>query len=224
MLIQKYEDHIPKDTYSVLLQEGITELRPCQIKAIDKGVMHGKSMIVCSPTASGKTLVGEMACINTIVHQGKKAVYIVPLKALANEKFRDFRKRYGNKIKIALSIGDLDESESYLASYDLIICTAEKLDSLLRHHTPWITSVKTIVVDEIHLLNDPGRGPTLEVLMTLLRQVIPGLQIIGLSATIGNPEMLAAWLEAELVLDGWRPVKLHEGVYLDGEIEFVEKD
>ena len=80
--------------------------------------------------------------------------------------------------------------------------------------------MKTVVVDEIHLLNDPGRGPTLEVLITLLRKTLPTLQLIGLSATIGNPEELAAWLEAKLILDAWRPVRLDKGVYLDGKIAF----
>ena len=77
-----------------------------------------------------------------------------------------------------------------------------------------------LFIDEIHMINDPHRGPTLEVLITLLRQLIKNVQIIGLSATIGNPKELAAWLQANLVVDDWRPVKLHKGVYLNGEIEF----
>jgi len=80
--------------------------------------------------------------------------------------------------------------------------------------------VKTVIVDEIHLLNDPERGPTLEILITLLKQLLPKMQLLGLSATIGNPEELASWLGAELVLDDWRPVKLEEGVYLAGDLTF----
>ena len=100
--------------------------------------------------------------------------------------------------------------------------TSEKLDSLLRHRAEWISKVNCIIIDEIHLLNDPGRGPTLEIIITLLRRIIKDLQIIGLSATIGNPKELAEWLNAELVLDSWRPVKLSKGIYLEGEIEFFE--
>jgi len=98
--------------------------------------------------------------------------------------------------------------------------TSEKLDSLIRHHSPWLSMVKTIIIDEIHLLNDIERGPTLEILITLLKKLLKNVQIIGLSATIGNPEELAEWLSADLVEDDWRPVKLHKGIYHDGEIEF----
>ena len=104
--------------------------------------------------------------------------------------------------------------------YDLIITTSEKLDSLTRHHAPWLSLISTIIIDEVHLLNDPGRGPTLEILITVLRQLLKKSQIIALSATIGNPEELADWLKAGLVIDNWRPVKLHKGVYLDGEVDF----
>ena len=120
-----------------------------------------------------------------------------------------------------MSIGDIDSADSYLVEYDLIITTSEKLDSLIRHHAPWISMVSTIIIDEIHLLNDPERGPTLEIIITILRQILKKAQIIGLSATIGNSEELAEWLNAELVVDDWRPVKLHKGVYFDGKAEFA---
>jgi len=87
---------------------------------------------------------------------------------------------------------------------------------------PWIAGVSTVIIDEIHLLNDPGRGPTLEILITILKRLLKNVQIIGLSATIGNPEELAEWLDAKLVEDDWRPVKLKKGVYLDGKLEFFE--
>ena len=165
-------------------------------------------------------MIAELAALKSIIEGNGKAIYIVPLKALASEKYKDFKNRYGHVAKVALSIGDIDSSDSYLVDYDLIITTSEKLDSLIRHHAPWLSLISTIIIDEIHLLNDPGRGPTLEILITILRQLLNKAQIIGLSATIGNPEELAEWLKAELVIDNWRPVKLHKGVYLDGEIEF----
>ena len=119
-----------------------------------------------------------------------------------------------------MSIGDNDSSDSYLAEYDLIVTTSEKLDSLIRHNSPWLSGVKTVIVDEIHLLNDTERGPTLEILLTILKKLLKNAQIIGLSATIGNAEELAEWLNADLVVDDWRPVKLHKGIYIDGKIEF----
>ena len=221
MKLKDIQKDIPKKLYDVL-KEHITELRPAQEKAIKKGLLKRKNLLVCTPTASGKTLIAELAAVKTILECGGKAVYIVPLKALANEKYKEFKEKYGNFMNIALSIGELDKADPYLAKYDLIIATSEKLDSLTRHHSPWLMEIKTVVVDEIHLLNDPGRGPTLEILLTILRQLLDDVQIIGLSATIGNPEELAKWLHANLVKDNWRPVKLHKGILYNGEIEFLK--
>ena len=165
-------------------------------------------------------MIAELAALKSIIEGKGKAVYIVPLKALASEKYRDFKRKYDKVARIALSIGDTDSADSYLADYDLIVATSEKLDSLIRHNAPWLTNIKTIVVDEIHLLNDTERGPTLEILITVLKQLLKNVQIIALSATIGNAEELAEWLQADLIVDDWRPVKLHKGIYFDGKIEF----
>lgn len=205
--------------------ERLTEidgLRPSQEKAIKAGLFEGNNLLICTPTASGKTLVGEFAFINAILNKRKKAIYIVPLKALATEKKKSFLDRYDGLFKVALSIGDMDSNDSYLANYDLIICTSEKLDSLIRHNAPWLSDISCVIVDEIHLLNDPGRGPTLEILITLLKDILKNIQIIGLSATIGNSVQLAEWLNANLIEDNWRPVKLNQGIYLNGEIIFKE--
>jgi len=209
------------DIKKVLEKEGITEFRPAQKKALDAGLLEGKSLLVCTPTASGKTLIAELAATKHITEGKGKVIYIVPLVALANEKFKDFKRKYESLFKVALSVGDLDGTDSYLIDYDLIICTAEKLDSLIRHHTPWMKYVSCVIVDEIHLLNDVSRGPTLEILITLLKQILPNVQLLGLSATIGNPGELSQWLNAELVIDKWRPVPLKKGVYLDGKVEFA---
>ncbi len=220
MQLPEVKTKIPEKLYSVLEKQGITTLRPCQEKAITAGVLEGKNLLVCSPTGSGKTQVAEYAALTSILTGKGKAIYIVPLKALAMEKYKEFTSRYSHLCKIAMSSGDLDSADNYLAGYDLIIMTAEKCDSLLRHHAPWIQGVVTMIVDEIHLLHDPQRGPVLEILITLLRETRPSLQIIGLSATIGNPEELANWLSAELVQDSWRPIPLKKGIYFDGKVEF----
>ena len=219
MDLESIKNRIPKELYEILKKD-IEELRPAQKKAIESGLLDGKNLLVCTPTASGKTLIAELAALKSIIEGKGKAIYIVPLKALASEKLKDFKKRYDGIAKIALSIGDIDSADSYLIDYDLIITTSEKLDSLIRHHAPWLSLISTIIIDEIHLLNDPSRGPTLEILITILRQLLKKSQIIALSATIGNPEELAEWLKAELVADDWRPVKLHKGVYLNGEVDF----
>lgn len=208
--------------YKVLTSQSYTDLRPSQQKALAVGLLEGNNILVCTPTGSGKTLVAELAAVEAVYNKKGKAVYIVPLKSLAMEKYKQFTEKYSD-IKIALSIGDPDSSDSYLERADIIITTSEKLDSLIRHTVPWLSHLAVVIVDEIHLLDEPTRGPTLEVVITILRHLLKKVQIIGLSATIGNPQELAAWLDAELVVDTWRPVELHHGVYLEDSIEFLEK-
>ncbi len=219
MKLQEIKKDIPVKLYNIL-KEDIIDLRPAQEKAIKKGLLKGENLLICTPTASGKTLIAELVLVKNILEKKGKVVYIVPLKALANEKFKDFNKRYKQIIKIALSIGDLDKKDPHLSEYDLIITTSEKLDSLIRHNVSWVKDISLVIVDEIHLLNDVGRGPTLEILLIILRKILKKMQIIGLSATIGNPEELASWLNAKVVKDSWRPVELKKGIYLNGEIEF----
>jgi len=218
MKLESVKDKLNPELYSIISKD-FTELRPAQDKAIEAGLLDRKNLLVCTPTASGKTLIAEIAMLQGSYNGIGKAVYIVPLKALAHEKYNEFKNKYKN-FKVALSIGDADSSDSYLEKYDIIITVSEKLDSLIRHNAPWLRNVSTIIIDEIHLLNDPDRGPTLEVVITILRQILKKAQFIALSATIGNPKELAEWLDANLVIDDWRPIELRRGAYLDGKIEF----
>lgn len=220
MKLEQIKHEIPEKAYEKL-KDAVVELRPSQEKSVKAGLFDRKNLLVCTPTASGKTFVAELAFLHAMKHELGKTIYIVPLKALASEKFKQFKERYADIANIGLSIGNTDSAEPYLEKFDLIITTSEKFDSLIRHHTPWLHEVSTLVVDEIHLLNDASRGPTLEIVITLLREVIENIHIIGLSATIGNPKELAQWLDAELVVDTWRPVKLYEGVALTDEIHYT---
>jgi len=214
MDIQKLE--LPD--YFKLKYNKFPSLTPIQEKAVKDGLLNKKSQLICAPTASGKTLVASMAISNTL---GKgKAIYLVPLKSLANEKYREFKALLEDtNYNVVMSTGDIDSASSHLANYDLLVLTVEKLDSLLRHRVSWLSSVKLVVIDEIHLLNDASRGPTLEIILTLLKRLIQP-QIVGLSATIGNPSVLADWLDAKLVQDDWRPVELKKGIYHDKETTF----
>ena len=219
MKLKDIKNKIPEELYASLEKRKINELRKSQSKSIKAGLLEGKNLVVCTPTASGKTLIAEIACVKNIVEQKGKAVYIVPLKALATEKYKEFTERYPF-LRIGLSSGDLDSSDEYLSRNDLIVITSEKLDSLIRHKTHWIKDIFTIIVDEAHLLNDVKRGPTLEIVITILMDYLKTYQLIALSATIGNPKEFATWLKAELVVDDWRPVELKKGIYCDGKLEF----
>ena len=180
-----------------------------------------KSLVVSAPTASGKTIVAELLALNSIIGKRRKAVYTCPLRALASEHFKDWKRKYSekHKIRMALSTGDFDSSSNYLQNYDLIFTTFEKLQSLLRHKAEWLQSIGLLIVDEIHEI-DSDRGPTIEVSIAELLQLNPKIQILGLSATIPNSKQLAKWLNAELVESDYRPVKLKEGVHFNEELHF----
>ncbi len=213
---------VPYFVIDKFIRQKITKLNPPQIKAVKAGLLEGKNLLVCTPTGSGKTAIATFAIIKNLnENKGSKAIYLVPLKALASEKYRDYKALLEESgFKAMISTGDLDSRDEWLDKYELLILTIEKMDSLLRHSAPWLSDITTVIIDEIHLLNDPERGPTLEILITILKKLLKNVQIIALSATIGNAEELAEWLNAELVVDDWRPVKLHKGIYLDGKIEF----
>ena len=200
---------------------GFPTLRPVQEKALDAGLLQGKSLLVCSPTGSGKTQVAEFSILQYFHEKKAKSIYVVPLKALASEKYQSFLKKYSSSgMRIGMSVGDTDSDDSYLGHYDLLITTSEKLDSLIRHRAVWLDLVRLLVVDEVHLLHDAGRGPTLEMVITMLKHLVPPLQVLALSATIGNPDELAKWLGAVLVQDSFRPCPLKQGILFDGELTF----
>lgn len=199
----------------VIRERGIEEFYPPQEDALKSGVLKGRNLVLAIPTASGKTLVAEIVMINKLLKEGGKVVYLVPLKALAEEKYREFKDWEKLGIRVAMSTGDYDSSDEWLGSYDIIIATSEKFDSLLRHKARWIKDVKLIIADEIHLLGSFDRGATLEV---ILSHLLDKAQILGLSATIGNAEELAEWLNAELIVSDWRPVKLKKGIFYQGQL------
>jgi helicase len=224
MDISELSKHIPEEFVELFRKEKISKLYPPQVEAIQNGLFEGNSIVLSVPTAAGKTMVATLAAINTVVKKRRKVVYIAPLVALASEKYDYYKKLFSSEWKVALSVGELDSKDPWLAEQDMIICTTEKLDSLTRHSAPWVKQIGLVIVDEIHTLNDPSRGPTLEVLLTKLRQTIPDAQILSLSATIQNSEELSEWLHSNLVDSDFRPVKLHEGVSCCGKIKFMTKD
>src|SRR5947209_9587573 len=204
----------------ILKKQGIEELYPPQADAIGPA-LAGKNLVLAIPTASGKSLVSYLAILKSVL-KGGKALYIVPLRALASEKHEDLKAFEPLGVKVGLTMGDYDRIDPNLEKFDVIIATSERADSLLRHRIGWLKSLTVVVADEVHLMNDADRGPTLEVTLAKLRQVNPSAQVIALSATIGNSEEIAAWLEAEHVTSEWRPVVLRTGVAFDRKIKFSD--
>lgn len=217
-------DDLPfPENVKTIIKKDIPDFNPVQKKGIP-AVLKEKNVVVASPTASGKTLIAEIAVLSHYLNGGK-TVYLVPLKALASEKYHEFKKKYPF-MRTVVSTGDMDSTSQWLGSYDLIIVSNEKMDSLLRHGVSWLKDVSLLVVDEIHLLNDAGRGPTLEVVMT---QLVPSVkQTLALSATISNAEEIAQWLDARLIKSDYRPVKLEKGIAFPEQektiVDFMKKE
>jgi helicase len=221
---------IPESVKEVNIRAGLVELYPPQEEAVKAGALEGKNLVLASPTASGKTLVAEFCALKHALEKNGKTVYLTPLRALANEKFDEFKKyssikkNDGKHVRIGISTGDFDSTDPWLERYDIIITTNEKADSLLRHRAKWMDEISLIVADEVHLLNDAERGPTLEVVLARLMQINPDIQNLALSATINNVQEIAEWLKADYVTTEWRPILLKEGVLLQDEIQFKNGD
>jgi len=211
---------LPDKAKEYLRSSGIEELYPPQVEAVEKGLLEGENMVLAVPTAAGKTLVALMAMLKKTLSGEGKALYLVPLRALASEKYEEFSGLEKLGLKVAVSTGDYDSSDPWLSRYDVIVATNEKADSLLRHRAEWLEEVAVAVTDEVHLIGDASRGPTLEVVLARLRQVNPKAQLIALSATIRNAADIAEWLGAKLVTSSWRPVPLKMGVYHAGRLFF----
>jgi len=217
---------IDKQVIELLAKEGLDELYPPQQHAIEAGVLNGKNLVLASPTASGKTLVAELCILQHVLEHRGKAIYLAPLRALASEKFKEFqrysaiKKPNGDHVRAGISTGDYDGSDPWLGRYDIILCTNEKADSLLRHKAPWMSELTLVVADEVHLLTEQERGPTLEVVLTRLTEINPNIQVLALSATVRNAEEVGSWLKAGSVTTDWRPVPLREGIYHDNQVQF----
>ena len=200
---------------------GINTLHPPQAQALP-ALLLGKNTLVAIPTASGKSLLAYMAMVKRLSegHDRSKAIYIVPLKALAMEKYEELSELgRALNLSVGLGIGDATSEAKNIKECNILVCTSEKLDSLLRHNAEMVADVCCVVADEFHLMNDGTRGPTLEINLTRLRHIKPDAQLVALSATVGNASALAEWLEAELVVSEWRPVALEYATFHDFHVE-----
>ena len=187
-------------------RQGIEQLYPPQAETVDAGICDGENVMAAIPTASGKTLIAQLAMLTA----NGPGLYIVPLRALATEKHATFSELPG--VDVGIATGDYDSPAAELADHDIVVATSEKVDSAIRSGASWVDDIGCVVVDEVHLLGQADRGPTLEVTLAHLRRLTPGVQLVALSATVANADEIADWLGAELVESDWRPVNLRTGV------------
>lgn len=189
-------------------------LNPSQQQVFDHGLLNsGFSCVLQMPTSSGKTWLAEQAIRETLEH-GYRAIYLSPLRALAAELYERWSMQFADH-RVAVFTGDSNYNRSRppipFLDARLLIMTPERLDACTRNwrtHWAWIAEVDLIVVDELHLLGQPLRGPRLEGTLLRLRRLNPFLRIIGLSATLGNREDLADWLGGVEFHSDWRAIPL----------------
>ncbi|HZY70562.1 MAG TPA: DEAD/DEAH box helicase [Thermoplasmata archaeon] len=210
------------DVREILRAQGITRFYPPQAQAVPS-VLAGRSTLLACPTASGKSLVAYLALLSAM-RRRRTGLYLVPLRALAQEKYDELCAFEPLGLRVGLSMGDVDLPASKLDRLDVLVATSERADGLLRRGAEWLDRLGVVVVDEVHLLRDFERGPTLEVSLTRLRRHHRDLQVVALSATVGNSRELADWLGAEHIASDFRPVPLKLGTYLDGRVLFTDTE
>ena len=185
----------------------IKEFNPAQKAVIESGYLEDKdNYIICIPTASGKTLLGVLPALKTILNNGK-AVYAAPLLSIQNEKIKEFKafEDYG------ISVG------KHPSSSDLSVMVFESFDVLTRFSWDVLRDVDTLIIDEFHMIGEYTRGPTLEAAITRAKIINPSMRIIALSATLRNIEEIEGWIEGKCVEHDYRPVPLNKEV-LDCEM------
>ncbi len=202
-------------------------LLPVQSISIESGLLDRKNQLVVSVTATGKTLIGEIGGVSNILSGRGKMLFLVPLVALANQKYNQFTNKYSPiGLTTALRVGQSrigKEKHGKMRTSidsDIIVGTYEGIDHLLRSGgAKRLGDVGTVVMDEVHMIENPERGPRLDGLIARLRYLYPGCQFIYLSATVGNPGWLADSLESKLVEYEERPVPLERHLIFGGPSE-----
>ncbi|MCX9085313.1 MAG: DUF5814 domain-containing protein [Candidatus Methanoperedens sp.] len=213
------------DEFKKLLLPGMKELMPVQALSVDAGLLEKKNLLIISATATGKTLVGELAGIQNILNKKGKMLFLVPLVALANQKYEQFTKRYSSIATTSLRVGTSRISKKMKGirttlSSDIIVGTYEGIDFVIRSgnaHT--LGEIATIVIDEVHTLEDEERGHRLDGAIARLKFIAPNAQFIYLSATVGEPRWLSEKLEAGLIEFEERPVPIERHLIFAPEYE-----
>ena len=204
-----------------IVEYGAETLYEPQAAAVDAGLLRGQSMVVAAPTASGKSLVAMMAILAMLEGGGRRAAYLSPLRALVSEKQAEFaalRKAFPSMAKVSASTAELNTRDRLVGN---ILClTNERMDLALRKGEPWLDEVDLVIADEVHMVADPRRGSTLEMVLSQLKD--DNRQMVALSATISNAAEIARWLHCKLVTSTWRPVKLTEGVYDGSRVDMSD--
>lgn len=218
----------PQDLISVWAGS-IPKLNALQLAAINEfHLFAGDHLVVSAPTSSGKTMIGELAALKGVL-QRKRAFFLLPLRALVNDKYQQFQATYSSfGLRTIRATGEISDDIPTLmrGQYDICLMTYEKFAALVLANPYLLNQVGTIVIDEVQMIADESRGVNLEFVLTLLRvRRRQGIepQLIALSAVIGDTNGLERWLGARLLRRNTRPVPLDEGVLrFDGSFRFLD--
>ena len=211
------------------LRVSIPKLNELQIEAINNyGIFSGKNLVVSAPTSSGKTLIGELVAVQaSLLH--KRAVFLLPLKALVNEKHLDFQKKYKEYgLKIIRASGETnDDVPSFIkGQFDICLLTYEKFMALSLSNPHVLEQIGVVVIDEAQMITDKNRGANLEFLITMLnvrRKHGIAPQLITLSAVTGDTKGFERWIDGNLLKWTKRPVELVEGIIrTDGSFRYKD--
>jgi helicase len=223
---------IPQPVVNVWMDKFPNGLNALQLKAINEyQILQGQSLIVVAPTSAGKTFIGEMAAVRAIT-EGRKVVFLLPYRALVNEKYEDFSSLYAERLglRVIRCCGDyVDDTSTFLkGKFDICVLTFEMFLSLIITHPPILNYLGLIVLDEAQFIADSHRGVSVELLLTYLRTVRQwGIkpQLVLLSATIGELNYFHLWIDVKPIISEVRPVPLEIGV-LDrcGIYEYIDNN
>jgi replicative superfamily II helicase len=207
-------------------------LNDLQLAAVnDRRILDGNSLLVVAPTSSGKTFIGELAATRAVI-SGRKAVFLLPYRALVNEKYDQFADLYGAQLdmRVIRCTGDYTDATPafMLGKYDVALLTYEMFLNLVVRNRGLLNQMGLVVLDEAQFITDPNRGITVELLLTFLitaREQGIAPQVIALSAVIGDINSFDQWLGCDTLITTARPVPLVEGV-LDrsGVYQFLDQD
>ena len=220
---------LPRDFVDVC---GVETLMPAQQRAVESGLLYGKNLLIVAATASGKTFIGEMAGLKNYLEKRGRMLFLVPLVALANQKYERFSEKYEKITTTSVMTGvsrlNLPETRpvgNRGSGGGIVVGTYEGVDNLMRKGTN-LKNIGTVVIDEVQMLEDPDRGHRLDGLIARLKYAAPKAQFLYLSATIGSPHMLAKKLGATLVSYTERPVALERHLIFtehDSKVPYIKK-
>lgn len=201
-------------------------LLPIQEEAVrNYGILNedNNNLLVIAPTSSGKTFIGEMAAITQIIHQ-QKVIYLVPLKSLAQEKYQHFKNLYSRcGLEIVTSSRDYREDDDKIikGNYNIAVIVYEKFYYFLLKYPDFLAEASLIIVDELQMIDDPGRGPLLESMIDHLKIKEKNLRIIALSTPLENQEAVLKWFSAKALLSHHRPIELRKGIVREGTFKYI---